>query len=86
MDRGKRMPTRRLSNPGVIQILSLHIPVLNSASDHFLVQQARIDTNSLPSQSPFSSLLFPLRLFFLSLSTTDGLSVLTGIVIMSDSM
>jgi hypothetical protein len=35
------MPTRRLSNPGVIQILSLHIPVLNSASDHFLVQQGR---------------------------------------------
>jgi hypothetical protein len=73
MDRGKRMPIRRLSHRGFIQMLSLHIPVLSSASDHFLVQHAnnlpsqspnRIDTNSLPSQSPFSSLLLPLCLFF----------------------
>jgi hypothetical protein len=95
MDRGKRMPIRRLSHRDVIQMLSLHIPVLSSASDHFLVQHAnslpsqspkRIDTNSLPSQSSFSSLFLPLCLFF-SVSVYDKwVQSVTGIFIMSDSM
>jgi hypothetical protein len=64
MDRRKRMPTRRLSHPGVIQILSLHVPVLNSASDHFLVQQTRIDTISLLPNLPFPpSFFLPISFF-----------------------
>ena len=70
-------------------MILLHMPVLSSASDHFLVQNARIDTNSLPSPSTLSSL--PPSSFFLSLSFCVSVyhrlvkSVLTGIVIISDS-
>ena len=68
---GNQMPKGRIQYQAVLQMLSLHIPVLSSTSRRSLVHHARI------KQSPFPISLFsppsPSLFLFVSLSTTEGL-------------